>query len=60
MFVNTLVVRAAVGAAGLTFGALVAQVKRDVLEAFDRQDVPFDEVVKVRGGRLGFWGDFRF
>jgi hypothetical protein len=44
-FVNTLPVRVGV-AAGVTFRALLAQVKQVVLEAFANQDAPFDAIVK--------------
>jgi amino acid adenylation domain-containing protein len=48
VFVNTLVLRARFGGAlaEQSFGALLEQVKRTVLGAFDNQDVPFEQLVK--------------
>ncbi len=46
LFVNTLALRIEIGAdAGL--GALIGQARRVALEAYDRQDLPFEEVVRV-------------
>lgn len=47
IFVNTLVLRSRFErTADLTLPTLLAQVKRNVLGAFDHQDVPFEQLVK--------------
>jgi amino acid adenylation domain-containing protein len=46
MFVNTLALRVRLGPAP-TFAALLAQVRRTALEAFEHQDLPFEKLVDV-------------
>ena len=45
-FVNTLVMRLRLRP-GLSFAALLADVRRTALEAYQHQDVPFERVVKA-------------
>ncbi|HSS75467.1 MAG TPA: amino acid adenylation domain-containing protein, partial [Thermoanaerobaculia bacterium] len=45
MFVNTLALRVRLGRAS-TFDALLAQVRRTALEAFEHQDLPFERLVE--------------
>ncbi|MER6156419.1 amino acid adenylation domain-containing protein [Streptomyces sp. NPDC001868] len=48
-FVNTLVLRTDVsgGDSGLTFTQLLGRVRESALEAFENQDLPFDQVVEA-------------
>ncbi|WP_243734992.1 non-ribosomal peptide synthetase [Paenibacillus turpanensis] len=48
MFVNTLAIRTQVSPS-MTFTKLLEQVKRHVLDAFEHQDYPFDDLVEKLG-----------
>jgi amino acid adenylation domain-containing protein len=50
LFLNLLVLRAKVDG-GITFRELLARVRQTSLEAFDRQDVPFDHLIDAMGIR---------